>query len=162
MTTTILPSISRVLTTPEAHAILRDAWLGGKNRNDPHARWVPPGSHETGWLLVEMPLDWVQPNDAGELYDGTVNPERARAYADGAPIDTPVYLVYGARSVRSGRTHAAVMDGGHRTSAARMRGEPTLPAIMRRQDLELLHDVRAKPTPCRSAGDITPSCGLAV
>jgi hypothetical protein len=144
MTATTIPRVQRVMATAEANDILRDAWMGGKNRDNPYARWFPPGRDGDAWVLVDMPLNWIRPNEAGDRYDGTVNPERACAYAKAPSIETPVYLLFGARLVRFGRTEAAVMDGGHRTSAARMRGDPSLPAIMRQQDFDLLVEVRVQ------------------
>lgn len=132
------------MATAEAHGILRDAWMSGKNRDDPYARWSPPGRNGDAWVLVDMPLDWIRPNEAGDRYDGTVNHERACSYAQTPSISTPIYLLYGPRLLQSGRTEAAVMDGGHRTSAARMRGDRSLPAMMRQQDFDLLVEVRAR------------------
>jgi hypothetical protein len=144
MTATTTPRVQSVLATGEAHAILRDAWLSGKNRDNPHARWTAPGRDEGAWVIVDMPLSWIQANEAGDLYDGTVNLDRARAYAKVAAIDAPVYLAFGPRAVRFGRSEAAVMDGGHRTSAARMRGDQSLRAIMRQQDFDHLVKTRTE------------------
>jgi hypothetical protein len=165
MTAMTTPQLHTVMGTVEAHDILRDAWMSGKNRDDPYARWVPPGRDDDSWVLVDLPLDWIRPNEAGDLYDGTVSNERARRYAQAGTIDTPIYLLFGPRAVKSGRTEAAVMDGGHRTSAARMRGDTLLRSIMRAQDFMLLTKVRAglgnvrqldKPAPAAPADGCSP------
>ncbi|WP_321820840.1 MULTISPECIES: hypothetical protein [unclassified Burkholderia] len=131
--------IRQTLDFAVARVVLREAWFGGKNRDNPHARWIAPTDDGKPWVIADVPLAWIRPNEAGVLYDGTVNLERARAYAAAMPrIDVPVYLAFGPRMVAKGRTVAAVHDGGHRVTAARMRGDSMLHAIMRRRDLEQL------------------------
>lgn len=132
------------LPAAEAHAVLASAWLGGKNRNDPLARFYPPHDTAAAWVVIDIPLDWIRANEAGDRYDGTVNPERASAYAQVPHIDAPVWLLFGPRLLRQGHLTATVMDGGHRTSAARQRGDTTLPAIMRATHFEMLVSARAE------------------
>jgi hypothetical protein len=74
-----------------------------------------------------VPLSAVRANEEGRLYDGTVNPARAAEYAS-RPADNvpPVILVQGRRSGNI----LNVLDGGHRVSAARLRGDEDIPAIV--------------------------------
>lgn len=137
-------TVKEELPAAEAHAVLASAWLGGKNRNDPLARFHPPHDTDASWVVLDIPLDWIRANEAGDRYDGTVNPELASAYAQVPRIDTPVWLLFGPRLLRQGHLTATVMDGGHRTSAARQRGDTTLPAIMRATHFEMLVSARAE------------------
>lgn len=130
--------IVRHLTREEANCILGDAWWGGKNKGQPRIDRDYTSAHDgSGWILADVPLHWVRPNEAGDLYDGTARDERVREYA-GQVISAPVYLSYGPRMVRRGETHAYVIDGGHRVSAARLRGDTHIRAIMQRSHFESL------------------------
>ncbi|WP_432262807.1 hypothetical protein [Cupriavidus sp. TMH.W2] len=66
-------------------------------------------------------------NDAGERYDGTVDLARAHAYAAQPAGDVPPVIAVIGR--RSGMLH--IIDGGHRLSAARLRGDAQVPVIVR-------------------------------
>ncbi len=132
----------KVISATEAHSQLRAAFANGKHGGN-GARWVPPVDDARDWVLVNLPLDWVAPNAAGELYDGTVDMHRARAYADSSGLFEPVHLLYGSRLQRRNVFTAAVMDGGHRVSAARMRGETRILALLEQRDMERLLEMRA-------------------
>jgi hypothetical protein len=73
-----------------------------------------------------VPLSKVRANESGERYDGTVDLARAKDYASrDANSAPPVILV---RSKKTGELN--VLDGGHRVSAARLRGDESIPAIV--------------------------------
>lgn len=130
--------VIRTLTTKEADTVLGDAWWGGKNKNTKRTDHAYTGNDDgSGWVEARMPLDKIRPNEAGKLYDGTADPKRVAEYV-GKKIDTPVHLLYGERSARRGAQHAAVMDGGHRVSAARARGDQDIRAIMQRSQFDRL------------------------
>lgn len=130
--------IVRHLTREQANQALGDAWWGGKNKDTPRRDHDYTGNDDgSGWVEARMPLDKVRPNEAGGLYDGTADPKRVADYAQ-RKIDTPVHLLFGERAARLGGKHAAVMDGGHRVSAARKRGDAEIPAIMQRSHFDRL------------------------
>lgn len=130
--------IVRHLTTKEAQQALGDAWWGGKNKGSKRVDHDYTGNDDgSGWVDAHVPLSKVRPNEAGELYDGTADPKRVAEYAS-KKIDTPVHLLYGARAAKLGTKHAAVMDGGHRVSAARKRGDEDIRAIMQRSHFDRL------------------------
>lgn len=74
----------------------------------------------------DIPLSLFRGNEEGDLYDGTVNPDRAAEYATRSPETAPP--VVGALSTRSG--DLCIIDGGHRISAARARGDVTIRALV--------------------------------
>lgn len=130
--------IIRHLTREQANQALGDAWWGGKNKDTPRRDHDYTGNDDgSGWVEAHVPLDKVRPNEAGGLYDGTADPKRVAEYA-AKKIDTPVHLLYGERAERKGIKHAAVMDGGHRVSAARKRGDQSIRAIMQRSHYDRL------------------------
>lgn len=134
----LLPTIVKTLDAQAAGAVLHDAWYGGKNKNllkiDLHLAGNDDGS---GFVIADVPLALVRPNENGDLYDGTANPERVHHYATQS-IDTPVHLLFSMRGVRKGMTRANVMDGGHRVSARRLQGHESIPALMQRSNFDLL------------------------
>jgi len=81
--------------------------------------------------LRNVPLSEITPNQEGEKYDGTVNLERAKKYRK-IPSDKmpPIILV---EKKRNDDGLLNVLDGGHRVSAARMRGDDSILAIVRKQ-----------------------------
>ena len=130
--------IIRHLTTHEAGAALGDAWWGGKNKDSKRIDHDYTGNDDgSGWVEAHVPLSKVRSNEAGDMYDGTADPKRVAEYA-GKKIDTPVHLLYGERAERKGVKHAYVMDGGHRVSAARKRGDASIRAIMQRSHFDRL------------------------
>lgn len=135
----------RIIDRHTAVRELASAWWGGKNANQPFNPEIKFLTNDdgSGYVIAAIQLDWVRPNEAGDRYDGTVDRDRALRYARQS-INMPVHLLFGARMERFGRTHANVMDGGHRVSAARLRGDATIKAIMQRSHLERL--IRARQT----------------
>lgn len=136
-------TVLRWMTHEDARELLNHAWWSGKNanqRSQPKLHFI---SNEdcSGCVEVMVPLNWINENEAGDRYDGTVDRDRMIRYAK-LDINTPVYLLFGARTERLGRTHANVMDGGHRVSAARCRGDTAIKAIMQKSHLERLMRAR--------------------
>jgi hypothetical protein len=114
----------------DAQKLLSDAWWGGKNKSEKKREFNHTGNDDgTGYVIGRFPLDRIRPNEEGGRYDGTVDASRVAIYV-GQKIDTPVHLMFGERSQRNGNICAGVMDGGHRVSAARIRGETHIEAIM--------------------------------
>jgi hypothetical protein len=98
----------------------------------------PGGVDPAKWLnendsleLRSVPLSEITPNQEGEKYDGTVNLERAIKYSK-IPSDKmpPIILV---EKKRNDDGLLNVLDGGHRVSAARMRGDESILAIVRKK-----------------------------
>lgn len=128
----------RDLTKERAFELLGDAWWSGKNLGLPRKDHDYTGNHDgTGYVEVRVPLEAIRPNECGDRYDGTVNPERLAVYVN-AEINTPVHLLFGERMTRRGAQCANVMDGGHRVSAARLRRDADILAVMQRSDFERL------------------------
>jgi hypothetical protein len=73
-----------------------------------------------------LPLSMFKDNEEGDLYDGTVNRARAEEYRDRPSEDVPPVIAV--LSPRSGKLN--ILDGGHRISAARMRGDSTIFTIV--------------------------------
>lgn len=118
--------------------MLHDAWYGGKNKTQPPIDLHLTGNDDgSGYVIADVPLTLVRPNEAGDRYDGTADLERVRYYATQC-IETPVHLLFSPRGVRRGMTHANVMDGGHRVSARRLQGHESIPALMQKSDFDLL------------------------
>ncbi|HEP6431526.1 TPA: hypothetical protein VDB83_005858 [Burkholderia cenocepacia] len=132
----------KVISASEAHLLLRAAFANGKHGGH-CARWVPPADNGRDWVLINLPLDWVAPNAAAERYDSTVDVHRARTYAASVGQFAPIHLLYGARLQRRNVLTAAVMDGGHRVSAARMRGDTRILALLEQRHMEQLLEARA-------------------
>ena len=130
-----------VIPAAEAAHVLVEAWYSGKNANERRTRLDPTSNDDgSGWVHVDLPLDLVRANDAGLMYDDAVDRERALRYV-AATIPTPVHLVFGSRVAQMRATGAAVHDGGHRVSAARLRGDATVPAVMQLSHLQRLCEV---------------------
>ena len=140
--------VIRIVPNDEAEAILGAAYMGGKNAGNGTA--VPTRmTNGEPYVLCDFPLGLVRGNEAGDRYDATVDPERAKRYAT-LKIDTPVSLRFGPWSARNGATTAWMADGGHRTSAARMRGRTHMTAMMplsHHRRIEALASIAIKPNP---------------
>lgn len=133
--------IIEALAPDQAKRALVEAWWGGKNASQPRTPLNPTGNDDgSGWVLAEVELHLVRPNEEPGRYDATVDPVRANAYAS-TNIEVPVHLLFGERAVRHGARCAAVMDGGHRVTAARIRGVPFIRAVMQRADYVRLQQV---------------------
>lgn len=88
-------------------------------------RWFD-GDTETFYAFGRIPLNSFAENEAGDYYDGTVNHERARYYSG---LETPAPPVIAVPS-RDGSC-LRILDGGHRLSAARMKGCNDILGIIR-------------------------------
>jgi hypothetical protein len=77
--------------------------------------------------IGHVPLELIRENEAGDRYDGTVNLDRAMGYKARPGAEAPPIL--GGASARS-CWRINVLDGGHRTTAARLRGDQTLYTIV--------------------------------
>jgi hypothetical protein len=73
-----------------------------------------------------MPLSMFKDNEEGDLYYGTVSRARAEEYRDRPSEDVPPVIAV--LSPRTGKLN--ILDGGHRISAARMRGDSTIYTIV--------------------------------
>ena len=139
----------RHLTRSQARETLVEAWYGGKNAHMTRFEHDPTDNHDgSGWIQTRIPLSLVRGNEDGLRYDGTVSIDRAQEYAQ-LSIPTPVHLVYGPRSFLSGHLTAAVHDGGHRVTAARLRGDSHIGAVMKRSTYRLLlscNDLKINPS----------------
>ena len=78
------------------------------------------------YRIGAVPLSLFRENEAGVRYDGTVDLERAQDYASREPNDIPPVLAV--LSPRSSQLN--IIDGGHRISAARMRGDAAITAVV--------------------------------
>jgi hypothetical protein len=140
-TETSAPRVLRTVPAEEANQMLHDVFYGGKNKGQ-----TPTPFHRENeeFVLVDLPLTWIQPNEEGDLYDATTDPERMRRYAQ-QRITTPVFISYSRFGARTGLL-GYVADGGHRVSAARLRGDRTIRALLRQSDFaRLVARMKAKP-----------------
>ena len=113
--------------------------MNSGSENAENSKHKTPASTQRIYLLGCLPLEMFAPNEDGDLYDGTVNRKRAEEYAK-RPLknveDAPPVIAL--LSPRSGLLR--IHDGGHRITAARMRGDFELFALVgvRGVDLEKL------------------------
>lgn len=117
-------STARIVDKDEALTLVR-----GRTEKpfgvDP-ARWFgDDGDHER-YALGVLPLTAFAPNEAGTRYDATVEEGRALDYASRTTPAPPVVAV-----LSRDETCLRILDGGHRISAARMRGAEGILAIVR-------------------------------
>lgn len=75
-------------------------------------------------VLVNLPLDKISPRHHALLREST-DPERVKKYAE-INNKTPVFVSYGGRKKKA----AFVDDGGHRVTAAMLRGDTHVPAYI--------------------------------
>lgn len=76
--------------------------------------------------IGDIPLDMIADNEDGERYDSTVNLELAKDYASRQSVSAPPVIALEPRKGGKLRIH----DGGHRITAARLRGDKTIRAIV--------------------------------
>jgi hypothetical protein len=76
--------------------------------------------------LGRVSLDMFRENESGNRYDGTVDPKRSADYASRDGESAPP--VVGILSTSTGKIN--ILDGGHRISAARERGDSDINAIV--------------------------------
>jgi hypothetical protein len=133
----------QVISAAQASALLRASFLAGKNAGHPQ-RWVPMRGDDADWIHMRMSLDWIDPNEDGDRYDSTVDRARAQSYAE-EPGDFPaVHISYGPRRASRGATTAAVQDGGHRVTAARLRGDKNIFVLLPKAEAEQLLAARVE------------------
>jgi len=90
------------------------------------ALWFKLDGSDRSYALGLLPLAAFVPNEADQRYDQTVEESRARAYAALSSEPPPIIACFGRRDVA-----LRVIDGGHRITAARLRGDVCIPAIVR-------------------------------
>jgi hypothetical protein len=88
---------------------------------------VAAGAWKRILRIGHIPLELFRENEEGDRYDGTVNLDRALGYKARPGAGAPPIL-----GGASPRTHwrINVLDGGHRITAARLRGDETIYAII--------------------------------
>lgn len=112
----------------EAQAVAMVSGKTGKPHGvDPAEHFDPRFAEPKANLYGMVPPSAFVANDAGVRYDGTVDLARAYAYAAQPAGDVPPVIAAIGR--RSGMLH--ILDGGHRLSAARLRGDAQVPVIVR-------------------------------
>ena len=113
------------ITADEARSI-----LAGKTEKpggvDPAKQINASESNGKRLLLGSVPLADIRANEDGDRYDGTVDMARAQDYASRDPSTAPPVILV--RSRKTGDLN--VVDGGHRVTAARLRGDTSIPAIV--------------------------------
>jgi hypothetical protein len=110
------------LTAPIAYDDARAQVTGRTEKPggvDP-ARQIDAGEgNKKQYRLGRVPLDAFAPNESGDRYDGTVDMKRASDYQQRDPATAPPVIAV--ISTRTGKLN--ILDGGHRITAARMRGD---------------------------------------
>jgi hypothetical protein len=90
------------------------------------ACWFEGDEPSALYAVGHLPVSAFAPNQESERYDGTVDLARATRYAAMASAAPPVVAALS----RDG-SRLLVIDGGHRLSAARMRGNDRIAVIVR-------------------------------
>ena len=75
--------------------------------------------------IGDIPLDAFAPNESGDRYDGTVDAMRAADYATRDGSTAPPVIA----GTRRADGKLSIIDGGHRITAARQRGDKTIRTI---------------------------------
>lgn len=78
------------------------------------------------YRLGLIPLGLFKPNEIGQQYDTTVDIDRAQGYALRDPATAPPIIAGSRKS-----SLLSVIDGGHRISAARIRGDVCILALVK-------------------------------
>ncbi|WP_455233362.1 hypothetical protein [Geopseudomonas aromaticivorans] len=154
MRRTPLPQHAIVLDLAGAAALHHEAWWTGKHAGEQrHA--LPFNRRANGddrFAILGIPLAWIERDTLTEL--GCDDPERGRRYAQ-MQIDMPIDLRVPRR--RPGSPIPAqmrLMDGGHRTAAARLRGDSHISALVKLDDLcDFMRHHGYTPADCRAASD---------
>lgn len=118
-----IESRTETISPEDAHGMV-DGMTEKVHGVDP-ATWINMVRPQDKLQYGDIPLEHFTANE-GEHYDATVEPERAADYAKRPGNDAPP--VIGILSTKSGKIN--ILDGGHRLSAARARGDETIPAIV--------------------------------
>lgn len=113
----------RPISLEEAHGMVRGC-TDKPGGIDPTMLYATGPSDGRTLVLARIPLELVRRNEAEDRYDGTVDMARAQRYAamDGTP--PPVILK---QSTREG--DLLVLDGGHRVTSSRLRGDSHILAL---------------------------------
>lgn len=131
--------VLRIVPKAEAEQMLTAAFYGGKNKDQNQTPPYP--NQKEDFVLVDLPLRMIRPNERGDSYDGTSDMDRVHAYTK-TQITTPIFVGYNAfgarRQKEEGFKGGYVADGGHRVSAARLRGDTYIRALMRHSDFDRL------------------------
>jgi hypothetical protein len=148
-----MPGAPTHMTQMQASMGLCSAIEGGKNEGIEVDYKNPTREADgSGWVRVSLPLDLIWANSNGEYYNSSVDPDLANKYAEQS-IPTPIHLEYSEGLHRNGIDVAFVRDGAHRVSAARIRGDEFIPAIMQRsQYRQLLEANELTLDPCVQVG----------
>lgn len=121
-----LVDATRIISIADAKAMVEGKTE--KNGGVNPSIWFNIGA-ENGrqYRIGEIPLDLFVANEDGYLYDSTVNVCRAHEYSNRSGATAPpVIAVLGKKSCGLLR----ILDGGHRISAARIRGDYSISAIV--------------------------------
>lgn len=105
--------------TEKPHGVRPDLWLAGD----------PPN---TAYTFGTVPLASFSSNAAGDLFDSTVDRQLAHRYRS---METPAPPVL---AVERPDGSLGLLDGGHRITAARLRGDVDIAAIVCRRTAQ--HD----------------------
>lgn len=100
--------------TEKPHGVRPDLWLAGD----------PP---DTAYAFGTVPLASFSSNAAGDLFDSTVDRQLAHRYRS---METPAPPVL---AVERPDGSLGLLDGGHRITAARLRGDVDIAAIVCRR-----------------------------
>lgn len=117
-------NIAAIISIDEALALV--AGKTSKPSGVDPSRWFRDDPSGTVYAFGKLPLTAFSANEEVDRYDGTVDIARATLYASMASEAPPVLAVLS----RDG-TCLRIMDGGHRISAARIRGDETISTIVR-------------------------------
>ncbi|MDW5418723.1 LPD23 domain-containing protein [Iodobacter sp. CM08] len=123
----VVPNVT-LISGQKAYALLEDALYGGKDQGLKRSGKDRP--HENGhFIMVNIPLDWLSPNTHGDLFDEFIDRDLSTRYVEEF-IDTPLHIEFGIGQAAKGSTYASVLDGKHRLTAARVRGDLTIPCLI--------------------------------
>lgn len=129
-------TLLRELDEKDASILLGDTWWSGKHSHLIRRDFNYTNDHDgSGYAELDFPLALVKPNEENDRYDGTVVRARMVQYAM-SKIDVPVHLLYGSRAKDRSEKYPYRKDGGHRISAARLRGDSHIRVIMQKSDLD--------------------------
>ncbi len=93
---------------------------------DPAKQIKAAEGNRSEYRLGDVPLSMFAKNEDGARYDGTVDIDRAVEYAGRPAEDAPPIIAV--LSKKTGLLN--VLDGGHRISAARLRGDDSISALV--------------------------------
>lgn len=114
-------NIIKTISPEEALEIVQKARIGGKRAGEPLGAF--PDSVDEPMALIDLPIDMIGDEEIASLKDAS-NPDRVMDYSK-QTITTPIYAK---RKRKSDGWY--VMDGGHRVTAAILRGDKTIKAIV--------------------------------